>query len=67
MRAQPTPEQLREAYQASRLPISLEAAMSEPAVALALTNTALAMAARRARAERANVNDFKRRAAGDND
>lgn len=67
MRAQPTLEQLQMAHQASRLPISLDDAMSRPALALALTNTALALAARKARAERANANDFKRRAAGDND
>ena len=67
MRAQPTPEQLREAHLASRLPISLDAAMSDRALALALTNTALALAAKRARAGRATQFDFKRRAAGDND
>ena len=67
MRAQPTHEQLCEAHRASRLSISLNDALSNPALALALSNTAVAIAASRIRAQKLARNDFKRRAAGDND
>ena len=67
MRADPTPAQLRAAYAACHLSISLDAALSNPTVALALRNTALALSGHRPKPKPSSPHDFKCLAAGDKD
>lgn len=48
MRSQPSPEDLLLALREAKCPLDLETAMSIPALAIALTNTAESLARRRA-------------------
>jgi len=64
MRPAPTHEQLLQALQASRITLPLDMAMRSPSLAIALTNTALALAQRPTL--RRSI-DHKRLAAGDTD
>lgn len=68
MRTQPTRAQLQEAFKLAHLhSISLEQALTDRCLAIALANTALALEKARAKRNRAARIDVKRIAAGDND